>query len=232
MYGPGYGMYYDSSWFIFVLPALILGLLAQSKVKSSYSKFSRVNSGTGLTGAQVARRILDRNGLYDVVIEHTPGQLTDHYDPRTRVIRLSNSIYSGNSVASMSVAAHEVGHALQHADGYFPLVIRNNLAPIVNFSSKFVWVLIMAGFIISPLLIEVGIALFLGVVLFQLITLPVEINASKRAIAQLEDGISPAESIKPAKSMLSAAALTYVAATITAIAELLRLLSITNRRRD
>lgn len=232
MYGPGYGMYYDSSWFVFVLPALILGLIAQGKVKSSYNKFSRVNSGTGLTGAQVARRILDRNGLYDVVIENTPGQLTDHYDPRTRVVRLSNSIYSGNSVASMSVAAHEVGHALQHADGYFPLVLRNNLAPIVSFSSKFVWVLIMIGFMIGPFFIELGIALFLGVVLFQVITLPVEINASRRAMAQLEDGISPAESIKPAKSMLSAAALTYVAATITAIAELLRLLSITSRRRD
>lgn len=232
MHGLGYGMYYDSSWFIFVLPALILGLIAQSKVKSSYNKFSKINSGTGLTGAQVARRILDRNGLYDVVVEHTPGQLTDHYDPRTRVIRLSNSIYSGSSVASMSVAAHEVGHALQHADGYFPLILRNNLAPIVNFSSRFVWILIVAGFIISPFLIEVGIALFLGVVLFQVITLPVELNASRRAMAQLEDGISPAESIRPAKSMLSAAALTYVAATLTAIAELLRLLAITNRRRD
>ncbi|NLY47152.1 MAG: zinc metallopeptidase [Tissierella sp.] len=225
-------MYYDSSWFIFVLPALILGLLAQGKVRSSYNKFSKVNSGTGLTGAQVARRILDRNGLHDVVIEHTPGQLTDHYDPRTRVIRLSNSIYSGSSVASMSVAAHEVGHALQHADGYFPLILRNNLAPIVNFSSRFVWILIVAGFLISPFLIEVGIALFLFVVLFQVITLPVELNASRRALAQLEDGISPAESIRPAKSMLSAAALTYVAATLTAIAELLRLLSIVNRRRD
>lgn len=232
MYGLGYGMYYDSSWFIFVLPALILGLLAQSKVKSSYNKFSKVNSGTGLTGAQVARRILDRNGLYDVIVEHTPGQLTDHYDPRTRVVRLSNSIYSGSSVASMSVAAHEAGHALQHADGYFPLILRNNMAPIVSFSSKFVWVLIFLGFIVSSFLIDLGIAIYLGIVLFQIVTLPVELNASRRALAQLEDGISPSENIKPAKSMLSAAALTYVAATLTAIAELLRLLAITNRRRD
>lgn len=227
-----YGMYLDSSWFIFVLPALILGLIAQGKVKSSYSKFSKVNSGTGLTGAQVARRILDRNGLQDVVIEHTAGQLTDHYDPRTRIVRLSNTIYSGSSIASMSVAAHEAGHALQHADGYFPLILRNNLAPIVNISSRFVWIIILLGFMISPFLIEVGIAIFLGVVLFQVITLPVELNASKRALAQLEDGISPSESLKSAKSMLSAAALTYVAATLTAIAELLRLLAITNRRRD
>ncbi|HZK01154.1 MAG TPA: zinc metallopeptidase [Tissierellaceae bacterium] len=232
MYGLGYGMYMDSTWFIFVLPALLLGLFAQSKVKGAYNKYSKQNSDTGLTGAQIARRILDRNGLYDVVVEQTAGQLTDHYDPRNRIMRLSNHIYGGSSVASMSVAAHEAGHALQHADGYFPLIIRNNLAPIVNFTSRFVWVFILLGFLISPFLIEVGIALFLGVVLFQVITLPVELNASKRALAQLEDGISPRENLKPAKSMLSAAALTYVAATLTAIAELLRLLAIANRRRD
>lgn len=232
MLGTGYGMYMDSTWFIYILPAMLLGLFAQAKVKGAYNKYSRVNSGTGLTGAQVARRILDRNGLSDIVVEHTGGQLTDHYDPRTRVVRLSNSIYNGSSVASMSVAAHEVGHAMQHADGYFPLVLRNNLAPIVNLTSRFVWILIFIGLLISPFLIEVGIALFLGVVLFQVITLPVELNASRRAIVQLEDGISPTENIKPAKSMLSAAAFTYVAATITAIAELLRLLAIVNRRRD
>lgn len=228
----GYGMYYDSSWFIYVLPALILGLIAQGKVKSAYNKYSRLNSGSGLTGAQVARRILDKNGLYDVAVEQTPGQLSDHYDPRTRVVRLSNSIYSGSSVASMSVAAHEVGHAIQHDEGYFPLILRNNLVPLVNFSQKFVWVVIFLGFVISPFLIEVGIALYLGVVLFQVVTLPVEFNASRRAMTQLEDGIAPRESIKPAKSMLSAAAFTYVAATLTAIAELLRLISIANRRRD
>lgn len=232
MNGLGFGMYYDPTGWIYILPAMLIALLAQAKVKGAYNKYSRVNSGTGLTGAQVARRILDRNGLYDVVIQQTPGQLTDHYDPRTRVIRLSNSIYGGSSVASMSVAAHEVGHALQHADGYFPLILRNNLAPIVNISSRFVWIFIVLGFVISPFLIEVGIAIFFGVVLFQLITLPVELNASRRALAQLEDGISPSESIKPAKSMLSAAAFTYVAATLTAIAELLRLLAIVNRRRD
>ncbi|MDR7869890.1 MAG: zinc metallopeptidase [Tissierellaceae bacterium] len=232
MYGYGYGMYLDSSWFIFVLPALLFASFAQMKVKGAYNKYSRVNSGSGLTGAQVARRILDRNGLYDVVVEQTSGQLTDHYDPRRRVIRLSNTIYGGSSVASMSVAAHEVGHAIQHADGYFPLVLRNNLAPIVNFSSRFVWIFILLGFLVSPFLIEVGIALFLGVVLFQLVTLPVELNASRRALLQLEDGISPSQSLRPAKSMLNAAALTYVAATLTAIAELLRLLAIVNRRRD
>lgn len=228
----GYGMYYDTTWWVYVFPALILASFAQLKVKGAYGKYSKVNSGTGLTGAQIARMILDKNGLYDVAVEHTGGQLTDHYDPRTRVVRLSSSIYNGNSVASMSVAAHEVGHALQHADGYFPLILRNNMAPIVGFSSRFVWILIALGFMISPFLIEVGIAIFLGVVIFQLVTLPVELNASRRALRQLEDGISPNENIRYSKSMLSAAAFTYVAATLTSIAELLRLLAITNRRRD
>ncbi|MFY9482431.1 MAG: zinc metallopeptidase [Tissierellaceae bacterium] len=228
----GYGMYYDSTWFIFVLPALLIGLLAQAKVSGAYNRYSRVNSGSGLTGAQVARMILDRNGLYDVPVEPVAGQLTDHYDPRTRVVRLSSSIYNGSSIASMSVAAHEAGHALQHADGYFPLILRNNMAPIVSFSSRFVWILIVLGFLVSPFLLELGIAIFIGVVVFQLVTLPVELNASRRAMAQLENGISPRESLRPAKSMLSAAAFTYVAATLTAIAELLRLLALANRRRN
>jgi Zn-dependent membrane protease YugP len=228
----GYGMYYDSTWFIFVLPALLIGLLAQAKVSGAYNRYSRVNSGSGLTGAQVARMILDRNGLYDVPVEPVAGQLTDHYDPRARVVRLSSSIYNGSSIASMSVAAHEAGHALQHADGYFPLILRNNMAPIVSFSSRFVWILIVLGFLVSPFLLELGIAIFIGVVVFQLVTLPVELNASRRAMAQLENGISPRESLRPAKSMLSAAAFTYVAATLTAIAELLRLLALANRRRN
>lgn len=181
----GYGMYYDSTWFIFVLPALLIGLLAQAKVSGAYNRYSRVNSGSGLTGAQVARMILDRNGLYDVPVEPVAGQLTDHYDPRARVVRLSSSIYNGSSIASMSVAAHEAGHALQHADGYFPLILRNNMAPIVSFSSRFVWILIVLGFLVSPFLLELGIAIFIGVVVFQLVTLPVELNASRRAMAQL-----------------------------------------------
>ena len=142
MFGMGYGMALDSTGFVYILPALLLGLLAQAKVRGAYNKYSKVNSGSGMTGAQVARTILDRNGLYDVVIEQTPGQLTDHYDPRNRVMRLSSTIHGGSSVASMSVAAHEAGHALQHADGYFPLILRNNLAPIVGFSSRFAWIAI------------------------------------------------------------------------------------------
>ncbi len=211
-----YGGYY-SSWILFVFPAMLFASYAQMKISSAYNKYSRVPSGTGYTGAQIARMILDRNGLYDVRIEQTPGQLSDHYDPRTRVLRLSNSIHNGSSVASMSVAAHEVGHALQHADGYFPLVLRNNIAPIVSIGSRLVWVFIILGFIISPFFIEVGIMLFLGVVLFQIITLPVEINASRRALLQLENGILSYDKLGPSKEMLKAAALTYVASTLVAV---------------
>lgn len=229
---PGYGgLFYDSSWFIFVLPAMLLASFAQMKVSSAYQKYSRVTSGTGYTGAQIARLILDRNGLTDVRVEQTPGQLSDHYDPRTRVLRLSNSIYNGSSVASMSVAAHEAGHALQHADGYFPLVIRNNMAPIVNISSRLVWVFILLGFAVSSIFIEIGIMMFLAIVAFQVITLPVEFNASRRALVQLENGISPPDKLNPSKDMLKAAALTYVAATLVAVGQLLRLLSMTGRRR-
>ncbi len=228
-----YGGYY-SSWILFVFPAMLFASYAQMKISSAYNKYSRVPSGTGYTGAQIARMILDRNGLYDVRIEQTPGQLSDHYDPRTRVLRLSNSIHNGSSVASMSVAAHEVGHALQHADGYFPLVLRNNIAPIVSIGSRLVWVFIILGFIISPFFIEVGIMLFLGVVLFQIITLPVEINASRRALLQLENGILSYDKLGPSKEMLKAAALTYVASTLVAVGgELVRLLFMTRGgRRD
>lgn len=232
MGGLYYGADYYSTWIIFVLPALIFASFAQLKIKSAFNKYSRISSETGLTGAQVARMILDRNGLYDVRIEQVRGSLTDHYDPRSRVVRLSPSIYGGNSIASMSVAAHEVGHAIQHADGYFPLILRNNIAPIANIGSRLVWIFIFIGFAISPFFIELGIALFLSVVLFQIVTLPVEFNASRRALVQLENGLMKQDKIKPAKEVLKAAALTYVAATLVAIGELLRLLAMTNRRRD
>lgn len=227
-----YYPYLDSSWFIYVMPALMLASFAQMKVKSAYQKYSRIHSNTNYTGAQIARMILDKHGLTHIRVEFTKGTLSDHYDPRTKVVRLSNSIYNGNSVASMSVAAHEVGHALQHANGYFPLVLRNNMAPVVNIGSQLVWIFIIIGFLISPFFIEIGIILFMGVVAFQIITLPVEFNASRRALEELEDGIAPREMIKPSKSMLQAAALTYVAATLVAIGQLLRLLAITGRRRN
>ncbi|HEY8361964.1 MAG TPA: zinc metallopeptidase [Tissierellaceae bacterium] len=232
MYYGYYGMMYDYTWIVYVLPALLLAMLAQLKVTSAYNKYSRISNGTNLTGAQIARMILDRNGLYDVRIEPVRGQLTDHYDPRTRTVRLSSSIYNGTSIASMSVAAHEVGHAIQHAEGYFPLILRNNIAPIASFAARFSWIMILLGFIISPFFIDLGIALFIAAVLFQVITLPVEFNASRRALLQLEDGFITRNGIKPVKEVLSAAALTYVAATLVAVGQLMRLLVITGRRRD
>lgn len=222
---------FGGSWIIFVLPAMLFAAYAQMKIANSFNKFSKVPNNTGYNGAEIARIILDRNGLDHVDIKQVPGKLTDHYDPRTETISLSNNVYGENSIASMSVAAHEVGHALQHAEGYYPLVIRNSLDPLVGFGSKFVWIFIALGFLLGPFFIELGITLFLAVVLFQVITLPVELNASRRALKQLENGISPYDNLKPAKEVLDAAALTYVAGSLVAVAELLRLLSLTNNRR-
>lgn len=230
-YYGGYGGGYYSSYIIFVLPALLFAGYAQMKITSTFNKYLRVSSNTGMTGSQIARLILDRNGLYDVHIEQVRGNLTDHYDPRTRVLRLSQNVYGGSSIAAMSVAAHEVGHAIQHSEGYLPLILRNNIAPVANIGSRMVWIFIILGFALDAFfLLDLGILLFLAVVLFQLITLPVEFNASRRALIQLENGISPVENLRPAKQVLSAAALTYVAATLTAIAELLRILYMTRRR--
>ena len=209
-----YGGYYGGGWMLFLMPAILFAMYAQLKVSTSFNKYLRVASRSGYTGSQVARMILDRNGLHDVRIELVPGNLTDHYDPRTKVVRLSRSVYSGNSIAAVSVAAHEVGHAMQHGEGYFPLLIRNNIAPIASIGARFVWVLILLGLIISPFLLEVGIMLYLAVVLFQVVTLPVEFNASRRALYQLENGIIFRDEIEPSKKVLSAAALTYVAATL------------------
>lgn len=222
---------YDGNWMAFLFPALLLSMYAQFKVSTSFNKYLRVASRRGYTGSQVARMILDRNGLRDIRIEPVGGQLTDHYDPRTKVIRLSRNVYSGQSIAAVSVAAHEAGHAMQHGEGYFPLIIRNNIAPIASISSRFVWILILLGLVISPFLLEVGIMLYLAVVIFQIVTLPVEFNASRRALAQLEDGIVFEDEIRSSKDVLQAAALTYVAATLVALGQLLRLLSMSNRRR-
>lgn len=225
-----WNLYGGGTWLMFAIPAMLLAFYAQSKITNSYKKYSKISSGTYFSGAEIARMILDRNGLNNIRIERTPGTLSDHYDPRTKVLRLSNSIYSGKSIASMSVAAHEVGHAIQDAEGYFPLVLRNNMAPIVNFASRFVWMFILLGIIVSSFFIEVGIMLFIGIVIFQIVTLPVELNASRRALTELENGISPREKLQPAKSMLNAAALTYIASTLVAISQLLRLISMSNRR--
>ncbi len=223
---------YDGNWMLFLFPALLFAIYAQIKVSTSFNRYLRIASRSGYTGREVARMILDRNGLYDVRIEPVGGQLTDHYDPRTKVIRLSRDVYNGSSIAAVSVAAHETGHALQHGEGYFPLILRNNIAPIVSIASRFIWLLILLGLVIEPFFLELGIMLYLAVVLFQVITLPVEFNASKRALYQLENGIIFKDEVKASKDVLTAAALTYVAATLVAIGQLLRLLSISNRNRD
>jgi len=227
-----YGPDYYISYLIFVLPALILAMFAQNKVKSTFNKYLRVSNNTGLTGAQIARLILDRNNLSNISVEYTKGHLTDHYDPRKKVIKLSSDVYGGSSIAAMSVAAHEVGHALQHSENYLPLVVRNTIVPVVNLGSNLVWLLILLGFLIDYFFIELGIFVFLGVVIFHLITLPVEFNASRRALVQLENDISPIENIEPAKQVLSAAALTYVASAMVAIGELARIIFMTRNRRN
>ncbi|PPK49670.1 hypothetical protein BD821_101335 [Clostridium algidicarnis DSM 15099] len=226
-------MFYDSTYLILV-PALILSIWAQSKISSTFNKYSKIYSSKGYTGSEVARMILDSNGLVDVRIERVAGNLTDHYDPRDRVLRLSEKVYSSTSVASIGVAAHEVGHAIQHQQDYRPLIIRNNIVPVVNISSSASWIIFFIGIIMGlPLLTNIGIVLFSAVVLFQLITLPVEFNASNRAIKILEDkSILYENEIVGAKKVLSAAALTYVAATLTAISQLLRLMALSNRRND
>jgi Zn-dependent membrane protease YugP len=226
-------MYYGfDPTFILLVPALLLSIYAQFKIQGTFSKFLRVRSYSGYTGAQAARKILDSNGLYDVPIEVISGHLTDHYDPSHRVLRLSYDVYYGDSLASIGVAAHEAGHALQHHEGYAPLQIRNSLVPVANIGSNLSWILVIAGFALGLAgLINLGILLFSAAVLFQIITLPVEFNASSRALKQIEDnGILYREEIGGAKKVLSAAALTYVAATIMAVSQLLRLLVIARER--
>jgi Zn-dependent membrane protease YugP len=224
-------MFFLDSSFIILIPALIIAAVAQFKVSSTFDKYSKVGNRNGYTGSQVARMLLDNNGLYDVPVEITPGKLTDHYDPTRRTMRLSKEVFYGNSVASIGVATHETGHALQHKERYAPLVIRNSIVPVVNFSSNVSWILFFAGFAlgIKPL-VNIGIVLFTAVVIFQLITLPVEFDASNRALKILErKGILYNEELKGAKAVLSAAAMTYVAAALTAIAHLIRLILISRR---
>lgn len=227
-----YGMDYYSTWMMFVFPAIIIAFGAQILIKNTYMKYSRISSGVNYTGAEVARIILDRRGLTDIPIERVQGELTDHYDPIRGVVRLSDRVYRGNSISSLAIAAHEVGHALQHDEGYVPLKFRTAIAPIASIGSNLVWFFIFLGFIASSFFIELAIALFLGVVLFQIITLPVEFNASRRAIIELEDGIIAYDKSNGAKKVLSAAALTYVAGTLVAIGELLRILAYVGDRRD
>ncbi|MDP4177438.1 MAG: zinc metallopeptidase [Bacillota bacterium] len=230
------GYFFDSSYLI-LIPALIIAAYAQYKVSSTFNKYSKVLSSSGFSGADAARYLLDAAGLNNIPIEIIGGKLSDHYDPSSKVMRLSKEVYYSTSVASIGVAAHETGHAIQHSEGYAPLNIRNSIVPAVNFASSASWIIFLLGIVFfhSTMLINLGIFLFLFVVIFQLITLPVEFNASNRALNYLEQNrILDSNEINGARSVLRAAAMTYVAATLTAIAQLVRLilLSQSSRRRD
>lgn len=222
-----FGFYFDPTY-ILILIGVVLSLMASAKVKSTYARYSRVPSRGGYTGAQAAERILNMSGIYDVSIERVSGSLTDHYDPRNKVLRLSEPVYGSASVAAIGVAAHECGHAMQHQHNYAPLGIRGALVPVANIGASISWPLILIGFFITgrgSFLVTLGILLFTMAVLFQLVTLPVEFNASSRAVKILgESGILYEDEVKGAKNVLGAAALTYVAAAAGAILQLLRLL--------
>ena len=224
-----YGYYYRmfDPTYILVLIGVIISLWASAKVKTTYAKYSRVRSMSGMTGAQAAERILYSAGIYDVRIEHVRGDLTDHYDPRNRVLRLSDMVYGSTSVAAIGVAAHECGHAVQDQKDYAPLRIRNSLVPVANFGTMAAWPILIVGLIFgyNSTLIHLGILLFSLGVLFQLVTLPVEFDASRRAIEMLgSQGILYGDEVRQTRKVLSAAAMTYVAAAAAAILSLLRLL--------
>ena len=237
-YGLGfYGLYFDSTYWLIIV-GIVITLIASARVKTTFNKFSKIKSNSGKTGAEAAEEILRAEGIYDVSVKHVRGNLTDHYDPRNRVLNLSDATYSSTSVAAIGVAAHECGHAIQHAHAYKPLVFRNAIVPIANFGSRFSWILIIVGLLInsnsSQMIINLGILLFSLAVLFQLVTLPVEINASSRALHILSTrGILGSDEIVYTKKVLTAAALTYVAAAAASILQLLRLvLLFGGRRRD
>lgn len=223
---------FDSTWFLLVLPAFLLALWAQLRVKTTYAKYAEVRSARGETAASVARRILDDHGLNYVQIGHISGNLTDHYDPRTNVVNLSDTVYSSTSIAAIGVAAHECGHAVQHAEEYGPLKLRNAIIPVTNIGSSLAIPIFFAGLLLNfRALMGVGVILFSLVAIFQLITLPVEFNASRRAITTIgERGILLEDEVRGAKKVLSAAALTYVAALASTLAQLLRLILISRRR--
>lgn len=227
-------MFYWDSTYILVIIAMLLSLFASFGVKSTFAKYQKMKTARGITGAEAARRVLDMNGLQHIRIERVSGELTDHFDPRSNVIRLSDSTYNDTSVAAVGVAAHEAGHAVQHATGYTPIKVRNAIVPVVNIGSQLAMPLFIIGLLLNFLnLAYVGVFLFSFALVFQLVTLPVELNASSRAIKILDSSMLLYEDeIKPAKKVLKAAAMTYVAAVASTALQLLRLLLILNRRRD
>lgn len=225
--GYGYGYYFDPTM-ILVLIGVLISLWAQGRVNSAFSRYSKVRSRTGMTGADAAMRLLNSQGIYDVTVRPVSGKLTDHYDPRTKTVNLSESVYHATSVAAIGVAAHECGHAMQHNEGYAPLRFRSALVPVANFGSQLSWPLILLGVIFGGLgspLVQIGILMFTLAVLFQIVTLPVEFNASSRAIRLLDaQGILSGDEVNGTKKVLGAAALTYVAAAAGSILQLLRLI--------
>lgn len=231
----GYGYYIDPTY-ILVIIAAIISLIAQFLVSSTFSKYSKVGSSRNITGAQAAEMILRKHGIYDVTIRRVSGKLTDNYNPGNKTLNLSDLVYGSTSVAAVGVAAHECGHAIQHAKGYVPLSIRSALVPVVNIGSQLSWVFIMLGVVLSfnQTLITIGIVMFSAAVLFQLVTLPVEFNASSRALKEIEGiGILSRDETAQSRKVLTAAALTYVASAATAILQLLRLILLFGgRRRD
>lgn len=231
-YGYGFGYYFDPTYILVVI-GVVLSLLASARVKATFGKYSQMRSMSGMTGRDAAERILQMQGIYDVRIEHISGNLTDHYDPSAKVLRLSDTVYGSASVAAIGVAAHECGHAVQHAKGYTPLSIRSALVPVANFGSAVSWPLIVLGLVLgggSSILVTIGILAFTMAVLFQIVTLPVEFNASSRAVKILEgSGMLGGKEAGAVKKVLSAAALTYVAGAASAILQLLRLILIANR---
>lgn len=227
-----YYYYYDIQGLLIMLPAFLFALFASAKVKGSYNKYSRINSRLGKTGAEVAREILQRNGIYDIRVIRSQGILTDNYNAANKLIALSPEVYDDYSIASISIAAHESGHAVQMQEGYIPLVIRHSLVGVTNFAVNASYIFIILGLFISEAFAKIGIIMFIVIFLFQVVTLPVEINASHRALDELVDiGIDEDER-RECKSMLTSAALTYVAAMATALSELLRIINLFNRRRD
>ena len=232
------GYYYWDPTYILVVIGAVICMIASARVKGTFNKYSQLRSMSGMNGAQVAQRVLQAAGIYDVQVRHVSGSLTDHYDPRTKTVNLSDPVYNATSVAALGVAAHECGHAIQHATSYAPLSIRSALVPIANFGSMLAWPVILIGLFFntrsSGLIIDIGILLFSAAVLFQLVTLPVEFDASRRALVMLRtQGILADDELKYTRRVLKSAALTYVASAAAAILQLLRIILITNgRRRD
>lgn len=232
------GYYYWDPTYILVVIGAVICMIASARVKGTFNKYSQLRSMSGMNGAQVAQRVLQAAGIYDVQVRHVSGSLTDHYDPRTKTVNLSDPVYNATSVAALGVAAHECGHAIQHAKSYAPLSIRSALVPIANFGSMLAWPVILIGLLFntrsSVLIIDIGILLFSAAVLFQLVTLPVEFDASRRALVMLRtQGILADDELRYTRRVLKSAALTYVASAAAAILQLLRIILITNgRRRD